>query len=464
MQIPIGSESTSQGVVDLIAMKAFVWNDETRARSTRRRDSRPISSRSGGAGAREARRGGRRARRRPDGEVPRRRGEFRTTRSAAPPQGNVDCKIVPVLSGSAFKNKGVQTLLDAVVDYLPRPLDVPADRGQKPQHDETYEIARSRMPSAVLGACVQADGRHVLGQLRFFRVYSGTVKSGSYVYNAIKDKRERVGRLMLMHANKREEVEEVQGGRDRRAIGLKDTRTGDTLCRRDKPIILESMEFPDPVIAWPSSRKRRPTRTRWASRCRSLLRKIRRSVCAPTHETGQTIIAGMGELHLEIIVDRMKREFGVEANVGKPQVAYRETITQAGRDSRREVQEAVGRPRPVRPRRDSRSSRQPGEGFVFEDKITGGFDSAAVHQAGRARHPRCAESRRPRRLSDGRHQGDAHRSVRTTKSTRTEMAFKIAGSMAFQERSRRQAGPARDRSCGSKWSRPKSTWAPSTAT
>jgi elongation factor G len=236
--------------------------------------------------------------------------------------------IVPVLCGASFKNKGVQALLDAVIDYLPSPEDIPPIKGHLPLHDGTHveRCASDNEPFSALAFKIATDP--YVGRLTFFRVYSGSLKSGSYVYNSTKDKRERVGRLLQMHANKREEIEEVLAGDIGAAIGLKETRTGDTLSDEDKPIILEAMKFPNPVIDVAIEPKTKADQDKLAIALQKLQEEDPTFRVRSDQETGQTIIAGMGELHLEILVDRMKREFRVEATVGKPQVAYRETIRQ----------------------------------------------------------------------------------------------------------------------------------------
>ncbi|HEY4648460.1 MAG TPA: elongation factor G, partial [Gemmatimonadales bacterium] len=237
--------------------------------------------------------------------------------------------IVPVLCGASFKNKGVQALLDAVIDYLPSPTDVPPIVGHLPLHDETHieRCASDAEPFSALAFKVATDP--YVGRLTFFRVYSGSLKSGSYVYNSTKDKRERIGRLLQMHANKRDEIDEVLAGDIAAAIGLKDTRTGDTLSDEEKPIILEAMKFPNPVIDVAIEPKTKADQDKLGTALQKLQEEDPTFRVRSDAETGQTIIAGMGELHLEILVDRMKREFKVEANVGKPQVAFRETVKKA---------------------------------------------------------------------------------------------------------------------------------------
>ncbi len=287
-------------------------------------------------------------------------------------RATIGMHIVPVLCGASFKNKGVQALLDAVIDYLPAPTDVPAIMGHLPHHDETFEErpVRDDAPFAALAFKIATDP--FVGKLTFFRVYSGTLKAGSYVYNSTKDKRERVGRLLQMHANKREEIEEVRAGDIGAAIGLKDTRTGDTMCDEDSPIILEAMKFPAPVIDVAIEPKTKADQDKLGIALQKLAEEDPTFRVHSDAETGQTIISGMGELHLEIIVDRMMREFKVDANVGRPQVAYRETI-------KKRIEKVEGKFI-----RQSGGKGQyghvvinvepagAGHGFVFEDKITGG--------------------------------------------------------------------------------------------
>ena len=294
--------------------------------------------------------------------------EFRHAIRAATIKG----VLFPVFCGSAFKNKGVQALLDGVIDYLPSPVDVPAIQGHIPQHDETFESreANDDAPFSALAFKIATDP--YVGKLTFFRVYSGSLPSGSYVYNATKGKRERVGRILQMHANKREERDEVFAGDIAAAIGLKAVKTGDTLCLETDQIILEAMKFPEPVIAVAIEPKTRADQDKLGSGLGKLAEEDPTFRVHTDSETNQTIISGMGELHLEIIVDRLKREFDVEANVGRPQVAYRETIrTRAEKIEGRFVRQSGGRGQyghvviNVEPGK-------PGTGFIFEDKVVGG--------------------------------------------------------------------------------------------
>jgi len=294
--------------------------------------------------------------------------EFRHAIRAATNKG----AIFPVFCGSAFKNKGVQALLDGIIDYLPSPVDVPPIKGHLPHHDETFEIreASDDAPFAALAFKIATDP--YVGKLTFFRVYSGSLPAGSYVYNATKDRRERVGRILQMHANKREERDEVFAGDIAAAIGLKDVKTGDTLCIETAPIVLEAMKFPEPVIAVAIEPRTKADQDKLTNGLVKLADEDPTFRVHTDPETSQTIISGMGELHLEIIVDRLKREFGVEANIGRPQVAYRETI-------RKRVEKVQGRFVRQTGGRGQYGhvviNIEPGEagsGFIFEDKVVGG--------------------------------------------------------------------------------------------
>ncbi len=347
--------------------------------------------------------------------------------------------VVPVLCGAAFKNKGVQALLDAVVDFLPAPVDIAPVEGHIPHHDDTHETrsACDDGPFAALGFKIMTDP--FVGKLTFFRVYSGVLGAGSYVYNSTKDRRERVGRLLQMHANKREEIEEVRAGDIAAAIGLKDTRTGDTLCDEAHPIILEAMRFPEPVISVAIEPKSKADQDRLGVALQKLSEEDPTFRVHGDAETGQTIISGMGELHLEIIVDRMKREFKVGANVGRPQVAYRETI-------RKRVENVEGKfIRQTGGRGQyghvviNVDRAQPGEGFVFEDNIVGGVIpreyigpveqgiKEALENGVLAGYPMVDV--RVELIDGSYHDVDS-----------SEMAFKIAGSMAVKEAAR-EASP-----------------------
>ncbi len=369
LQIPIGLEDQLKGVVDLITMKGLIWKDETKGAQYETVDI-PADLLDA---AKEAREKLVEAVSAIDDDLMVKylegdeisEDEIRK----ALRKGTIELKIVPVVTGSAFKNKGVQTLLDAVVDYLPSPLDIPAVEGINPKNDDVdTRAADPKAPFSGLVFKLMAD-KH-LGQLAFVRIYSGTVKSGSYVMNTIKDSKERVGRLMLMHANKREDVETAGAGEIVAIGGMKNVTTGDTVSDETKPIILESMEFPDPVVRVAVEPKTRADQDKMGVALNRLAQEDPSFQVTTDHETGQTIIAGMGELHLEIIVDRMKREFSVEANVGKPQVAYRETITTSAPGKEIFKKQSGGRGQFGHVELEIEPA--PGEGFVFEDKITGG--------------------------------------------------------------------------------------------
>jgi elongation factor G len=339
--------------------------------------------------------------------------------------------VVPVLCGSAFKNKGVQQLLNAVIDYLPSPLDVPAIHGHLPHNDTTIVDRHpdDNEPFSALAFKILTDP--YVGKLTYFRVYSGSLPAGSYIYNSSKDKRERIGRLLQMHANRREEIDEVFAGDIAAAIGLRDTRTGDTLCDPDDPVILESMRFPEPVISVAIEPRTKADQDKLATALQKLSEEDPTFRVYTDQETGQTIIAGMGELHLEIIVDRMRREFGVEANVGKPQVAYRETIRKSVEQEGKFVRQSGGRGQygHVYLRLDPLP---PGSGYEFVNEIVGGtvpreyvpaVDKGVKEQMANgviAGYPvvDCRVT-----IFDGSyHDVDS-----------SEIAFKIAGSMAFKE-------------------------------
>ncbi len=281
-------------------------------------------------------------------------------------------KFVPILCGASFKNKGVQALLDAVIDFLPAPNDVPAIQGHLMGTENVVESrdVNDEAPFAALAFKVATDP--FVGRLTFFRVYSGVLKAGSFVYNSTKDKRERIGRLLQMHANKREEIEEVRAGDIAAAIGLKDTRTGDTLSDEDMPIILEAMKFPMPVIDVAVEPKTKADQDKMGIALNKLAEEDPTFRVHTDAETSQTIISGMGELHLEIIVDRMMREFKVEANVGRPQVAYRETIKKrVDKVEGKFVRQSGGKGQYGHVVINAMPA-EPGQGYVFEDKIVGG--------------------------------------------------------------------------------------------
>ena len=275
----------------------------------------------------------------------------------------------PMLCGSAFKNKGIQPLLDAVVDYLPSPLDVPPIMGILPNGEEEARPSSDSEPFSALAFKIMTDP--YVGKLSFIRVYSGTLSSGSYVLNATKDNKERVGRLMQMHANDRKEIDMVYAGDIAAIVGLKNTTTGDTLCDEKSPIILESINFPEPVISVAIEPKTKADQDKMGIALAKLAEEDPSFRTYTDHETGQTIISGMGELHLDIIVDRLKREFKVEANVGAPQVSYRETFRQTGEAEGKYIKQSGGRGQYGHVWIEF-SPLEPGSGFEFENAIVGG--------------------------------------------------------------------------------------------
>ncbi len=350
---------------------------------------------------------------------------------AAIRKGVIDCKINPVFVGSAYKNKGVQELLDAVVDYMPSPLDIAAIKGVNPDTDEeTERPADPKAPFAALAFKIMTDP--FVGKLTYLRVYSGSLESGSYVYNSVKGKKERIGRLLQMHSNQRVDIDSCQAGDIVAVVGLKDTSTGDTLCAEDAPVILESMEFAEPVIDIAIEPKTKAEQDKMAVALQKLAEEDPTFRVSTNHETGQTIIAGMGELHLEIIVDRLLREFKVEANVGKPQVAYRERPGH-------EVMGAVGKfVRQTGGRGQyghaviNMYPQEAGKGYVFENKIVGGvvpkeyipsIDKGiqeALNSGVLAGYP--VEDVRVELIDGSYHEVDS-----------SEAAFKVAGSMAIKD-------------------------------
>ncbi|MDA8156002.1 MAG: elongation factor G [Actinomycetota bacterium] len=348
---------------------------------------------------------------------------------AALRKGAISMQITPVLCGTAFKNKGVQQLLDAVVDYLPSPLDVPPIKGVDANGNEVVRHADPAEPFAALAFKVMTDP--FVGQLTYLRVYSGSMGAGSYIYNSTKDRKERVGRLLRMHANKREEVKEVQAGDIVAAVGLKDTLTGDTVCDDKNIVVLEKMEFPEPVISVAIEPKSKADQDKLSQSLVKLAQEDPSFRVYTNEETGQTLIAGMGELHLEIIVDRLIREFKVGANVGKPQVAYKETIKSSAKAEGKFIRQTGGRGQyghvyiEVEPLKD-------GKTFEFENKIIGGAIPREYIPAVEKGIKEAMDSgvlagypvmNVKAKLYDGSfHEVDS-----------SEMAFKIAGSMAFKE-------------------------------
>jgi elongation factor G len=370
-QIPLGAEGQFRGVVDLVTRKAFAFDDETKGS-----EFTEVAIPEDMVGlVEEYREKLIEAVVESDDALLHKYLESHVLtedeiRSVAR-KATVEMRVVPVLCGAAFKNKGVQQLLDAVVDYLPSPLEVKPVEGMNPDKKDVVEKREPKTdaPFAALAFKIMSDP--YVGQLTFFRVYSGTLSSGTAVYNSIRGKRERIGRLLRMHANKREEIKEVSAGEIVAAVGLNYTRTGDTLCDEGKPIVLEKMEFPDPVISIAVEPKTRADEEKLGTALQRLANEDPSFRVRVDSETAQTVISGMGELHLEIIVDRLLREFGVAANVGKPQVAYRETVTKRIEIEHKYIKQTGGRGQyahvwlRVEPM-------ERGGGFVFEDDVVGG--------------------------------------------------------------------------------------------
>jgi len=434
IELPIGAEEKFAGVIDLVSMKAVVWEDESLGAKFR---TEPIPE-SLIAQANEYREKLLETAADCDEAIMEKYLEGKEIGEnelrAAIRRGALSLKIVPTLCGSAFRNKGVQPLLDAVVDYLPSPLDIPPVKGVNPSSQQPEERpAKDDAPFSALAFKIMTDP--FVGTLSFFRVYSGALTSGSSVYNSTKGKRERIGRLLKMHANKREEIKEVYAGDIAAAVGLKTATTGDTLCDEDHPIILESIDFPDPVISIAIEPKSKADQERLGLSLQKLATEDPSFRVRTDEETGQTIISGMGELHLEIIVDRLLREFNVGANVGKPQVAYKETIRKSVEQQGKFIRQTGGRGQygdvwiKVEPQ-------QPGSGFEFVDAVKGGSIPReyipAVEKGVREATENGALAGYPMvdvkvTLFDGSyHDVDS-----------SEIAFKIAGSMAFKEAARK---------------------------
>jgi len=430
IQLPVGAEDNFQGVVDLIRMKSVLYLDDLGTRSDETEIPEAMREQ-----AEQWREKLVEAAAEMDDDLTAKYLEGHTLSEADIRRGlrvgTLSYKLVPVLAGSSFRNKGVQPLLDAVVDYLPSPVDMPAVEGRDPsrQGSTTKRRPDPTEPFAALAFKIVTDP--YVGKLTYFRVYSGILTAGSYVYNANNGKKERVSRILQMHANHREDIPEATAGNVVAAVGLRDTTTGDTLCDQDHPIILESMHFPEPVIAVAVEPKTKADEEKLSSALAKLAEEDPTFKVRFDQETGQTLIAGMGELHLEIIVDRMLREFGVQANVGRPQVAYKETIRQPAPAEGRYIRQTGGRGQyghveivlePL-PR---------GTGLEFVDEIRGGDIPREFIRPVEAGIREAAESGVlagypvvdfRARLTDGSyHEVDS-----------SEMAFKIAGSMAFKD-------------------------------
>ncbi len=437
IQIPIGKEENYKGIIDLVRMKATIWEDEglgakyhdedipaellEEAEEWREKLIEEISSHDDVLMEKYL-----------SGEALTETEVIQAIRTCT-----ISIKIIPVVCGSAFKNKGIQNLLDAVVAYMPSPLDIPAIKGLDESSNEVERKAEDKEPFAALGFKIMTDP--FVGQLTFIRVYSGVLQSGSYVYNATKGKRERIGRLLKMHANKREEIKEVYAGDIAAAVGLKYTTTGDTLCDEEHAVILESIEFPEPVISIAIEPKTKSDQEKLGLSLQKLASEDPSFRVKTDEETGQTIISGMGELHLEIIVDRMMREFKVEANVGKPQVAYRETITKKVKVEGKFVRQSGGRGQYGHVWLEVEPQSEPGKGYEFVDAIKGGVVPREYIPA--------VDKGIQEATDTGVLAGFPVVDVKVTlidgsyhEVDSSEMAFKIAGSMGFKEGCQK-AGP-----------------------
>jgi len=436
IQVPIGEEENFQGMIDLITMQAIVYTDDLGKTSENVEIPANLKE---------------------DAEIYRQtlidavaeiddelmmkylEGEEITNEElvAGIRKGTIECRLTPVICGSSYKNKGVQPLLDAVVAYMPAPIDVPPIQGIHPDTgEEDTRESRDDAPFSALAFKIMTDP--YVGKLTFFRVYSGGLSSGSYVYNSTKSKKERIGRILQMHANHREEIDEVLAGDIAAGVGFKDTTTGDTLCDEKEPIILESMIFPDPVISVAIEPQTKADQEKMSTALGRLADEDPTFRMHTDQETGQTIISGMGELHLEIIVDRLQREFKVGCTVGNPQVAYRETIRKAVEAEGKFVRQSGGRGQyghcwlKLEPQ-------EPGVGFTFENKVVGG--SVPREYIG------PIESGVKEAMESGVIAGYPVVDVKVTvydgsyhDVDSSEMAFKIAGSMGFKEGAKK-AGP-----------------------
>ncbi|GBG56000.1 elongation factor G [Sporomusaceae bacterium FL31] len=428
IQLPIGSEDVFKGIVDLVEMKALIYTDDLGKTSEATEIPEELQEQAElyhqnllDAVAES------------DDDLMMKylEGEELTVEEikAGVRKATIACKMTPVLCGSSYKNKGVQPMLDAVVEYMPSPLDVPAIKGVNPDTGaEDKRESDDSLPFSALAFKIMADP--YVGKLAFFRVYSGKLTSGSYVFNSTKGKKERIGRILQMHANRREEIEEVFSGDIAAAVGLKDTVTGDTLCDDKNPIILESMVFPEPVINVAVEPKTKADQEKMGVALARLAEEDPTFRIWTDQETGQTIIAGMGELHLEIIVDRMLREFKVDCNVGKPQVAYRETIRKAVKSEGKFVRQSGGRGQyghcwlEIEPQ-------EVGKGFEFVNKVVGG----AIPRE----YISPIEAGIKEAMENGVIAGYPMVDIKVTvvdgsyhDVDSSEMAFKIAGSMGFK--------------------------------
>ena len=438
LQLPIGTESEFAGIVDLIDMKAYVWDLEANKGDEFRTEEIPANMLDE-AKAKRAEMIEKLAD--VDDSIMELFMEEKEPSTeqiiAAIRKGTVNFTVVPVIMGSAFKNKGVQQMLDAVTRYLPSPLDIGSIKGFK-QGDASVEIERAPAdtePFSALAFKIMSDPH--LGKLTYIRIYSGKLEPGTGVLNSTKDRKERIGKIYQMHANKRDEKESASAGSIVAVMGLKDTTTGDTLCDPDKPVVLESMDFPDPVIHVAIEPKTKNDQDKLATAIQRLAEEDPTFHVRGDEETGQTIIGGMGELHLEVLVDRMKREFKVEANVGKPQVAYRETITKkVEKVDYTHKKQSGGAGQFARVIIDIEPNLTEGGGYEFINKVTGG------------RIPReyipSVDDGAQEAMTNGVLAGYQMVDIKVTLQDgayhdvdSSELAFKIAGSMAFKEAARK---------------------------
>ena len=428
IELPIGAEDNFRGIVDLIKMRAFVHKDDLGKEIEECDIPEDLKEK-----AEQYRASMIESVAEQDDELMMKYldGEELTIDEirAGLRKGTLANTIVPVTCGSSYKNKGVQELLDAIIYYMPSPLDIPHIKGVTLDGEETERVTSDDEPFAALAFKIATDP--FVGKLCFFRVYSGTLESGSTVLNSNKDKKERIGRILQMHANHREDIDKVYAGDIAAAVGLKEVTTGDTLCDIDHPVILESMEFPEPVIDIAIEPKDKVAQEKMAIALAKLAEEDPTFKTYTNHETGQTVIAGMGELHLDIIVDRLKREFKVEANVGKPQVAYKETIRNAVRVEGKFIRQSGGKGQYGHVWLEMEPL-EPGKGIEFESKIVGGAVPKEYIKPIEAGIREAAESGIlagypvidfKATLVDGSyHEVDS-----------SEMAFKKAASMAFKE-------------------------------
>ena len=429
MQMPIGAEENFEGLVDLLRMQAVYWSQEDRGMKPDFRDI-PENMREEAESYREQLV---EAAAEADEQLMEKYLEEGGLSNDDIKSGirkrTINNEIIPMFCGTAFKNKGVQTLLDAVIEYLPSPLDVPAIEGEDEDGNKASRPSDASAPFSALAFKIMTDP--FVGTLTFFRVYSGTLKSGDFVYNPVKRRKERIGRLLQMHSNSREEIKEVSAGDIAAAVGLKDVTTGDTLCDLKSIITLERMEFPEPVISVAVEPKTKSDQEKMGLALGKLAQEDPSFTVHTDEESAQTIISGMGELHLDIIVDRMRREFSVEANVGKPQVAYRETIRQPVKHENKFVRQTGGKGQyghvylHIEPQ-------EPGDGFEFVNEIVGGVIPKEYIPA--------VEKGVVEQMKNGVIAGYPIVDVKVTlydgsyhDVDSSEMAFKIAGSIGFRD-------------------------------